>query len=492
MFNKKFTWLVVLVILFSFVLVACGGGEETVSEEPAPAEEAEAAPVEEAEPAAEEEAEAEAPAEGEKTKVVIFIGMGTGTDPDQINAQEALADEYNSTHDNIEVEFLIVPHDEAPERYLTMLSGGTAPQLVGPNGVSTVAQFFDTWADVTPFIEADNLDLSDFYGPAVELNKYPDKVVGLPLGLFPSFIFYNADLFDAAGVDYPTHDYSDTAWDYDALRDMAMLLTLDENGNDATSPDFDPDNIVQYGFDDSWTDGRGLMTRFGAAGVGRPTSDDFKTATVNAPEWLEGMEWFNQGIWEDHFIPDLSVQEGRDAVGADPFGGGNTAMFYSHTWFMPEGLIELPFEHDLAAAPFNQKGERIARIHADTFTIPEEAENKEAAWEVLKWLTDPEQIVDVCLIYGCLPARISVEDTYTQALEERYPGLDFNVIFESIDYLDAPNHESWVPEWGRIAESMDNGVMGAVHAEPIDDVAAQMDQVNDEVQAILDEYWDGQ
>src|SRR5215207_3557207 len=96
----------------------------------------------------------------EKVHVVIFVGMGTGTDPDQIPPQEALAEKFNSTHDSIEIEFLIVPHDEYSTRYLAMLAGGNAPQLVGPNGVSTVAEFFDTWEDVTPYIEADKLDLS--------------------------------------------------------------------------------------------------------------------------------------------------------------------------------------------------------------------------------------------------------------------------------------------------------------------------------------------
>ena len=85
----------------------------------------------------------------EKVKVVIFVGMGTGTDPDQVDAQNQLAQKFNSTHDNIEIEFLIVPHEEYATRYLAMLSGGNAPQLVGPNGVSTVAEFFDTWEDVT-------------------------------------------------------------------------------------------------------------------------------------------------------------------------------------------------------------------------------------------------------------------------------------------------------------------------------------------------------
>ena len=122
-------------------------------------------------------------APAEKAKVIIFVGFGTGTDPDQVSAQEALAKKFNESHDNITVEFMIAPHDQATEKYLTMVAGDNAPQLVGPLGVSTVAQFFDQWEDVTPYIEKDGYDLSDFYGPAVTLNKYPTLNAGLPLGL---------------------------------------------------------------------------------------------------------------------------------------------------------------------------------------------------------------------------------------------------------------------------------------------------------------------
>jgi len=425
-------------------------------------------------------------AEG-RTKVTIFVGMGTGTDPDQIKAQEELAAKFNSSHERIEVEFLIVPHEQAGERFLAMTAGGNAPQLVGPNGVSTVAQFFDSWADVTTFIEAENFDTSDFYGPAVELNHYPDKTVGLPLGLFPSFIFYNKDMFDAAGIDYPTHDYNDPSWNLDKLRDIAMELTLDVNGNNAKSPDFDASKIVQWGFDDSWTDARGFLTRFGAPNVGRPTTEDYKTAVVNSEEWVYGLDWLNRAVWEDHFVPDATVQQERDAAGVDPFGSNQVAMFYSHTWFMAEGLVDLPFEYDFAPAPFNQKGQRIARIHADTFTIPKNAHNQEAAWEVLKWLTAPEQIVDVCLIYGCIPARRSVEMEFSKRLAEHYPNVDLDVIFAAIDYLDNPNHESFVPEWGRINDVLNNN-FSAVYLGPID-AQAVLDRTNQEVQQILDEYW---
>jgi len=475
--NRKLTFLVLALLLTgSLLLAACGGA-------------ATEAPVEPEAPEA-EAPEAEAPA-GEKAKVVIFIGMGTGTDPDQIAAQEALAEEFNSTHDDIEVEFLIVPHEEAPERYLAMIAGGNAPQLVGPNGTSTISQFLDTWADMTPFIEADNIDMSDFYGPVLELNKFPGKNVGLPLGIYPSFVFYNADLFDAAGLDYPTHDYGDTSWTMDSLRDMAMKLTLDTNGNDATSSDVAPENIAQWGYDDSWASGREALAVWDAPDVGRPTSGDYKTAVADSEEWNYGLQWISDAVWVDHFIPDYAGQEAYYAVGGDPFGGGLVAMFHSHTWFFPEGLVDLPFEYDIAAVPFNQKGTRVAPIHADNFTIPDAAENKEAAWEVMKWLTGPEHVSDVCQIYGCLPARKSVESEFRQVLADLWPALDLDVVYGAVDYLDNPHHESWVPEWGKIEDAANYG-MDLIYSGENTDAQSVLEDVNGQIQTILDEYWANQ
>jgi multiple sugar transport system substrate-binding protein len=475
--NKSLFLILGLLLVFSLILMACGGS--TPEETTAP------------ESATEETGGEEVAAPAEKAKVVIFIGMGTGTDPDQIAAQEALAEEFNSSHADIEMEFLIVPNEEAPERFLAMLSGGNAPQLVGPNGTSTISQFLDTWADATPFIETDNYDMSDFYGPVLELNEFPGKNVGLPLGIYPSFIFYNKDLFDAAGLDYPTHDFNDETWTMDKLREIAMLLTLDANGNNATSPDFDPDNIVQWGYDDSWASGREFLAVWGAENVGRPTTDDYKTAVANSPEWVQGFQWLSDGVWEDHFIPDAAGQEAYYAVGGDPFGGGLVAMFHSHTWFFPEGLVDLPFEYDIAPMPFNPSGTRVAPIHADNFTIPEEAANKDAAWEVMKWLTSEEHIQDVCVIYGCIPARKSVEDSFRNVLAERWPALDLNVVFTSIDYLDQPQHESWIPEWGKIEDTM-NYALEVIYLGENRDAKAVLDETNTEIQKILDEYWAAQ
>jgi multiple sugar transport system substrate-binding protein len=158
---------------------------------------------------------------------------------------------------------------------------------------------------------------------------------------------------------------------------------------------------------------------------------------------------------------------------------------------MSEGLNELPFAFDVAPLFYNQDGERIARIHADLFTMSKNAKNKDAAWEVMKWLVAPEQIVDVCKIYGCLPARKSTEEAYLNFLKERYPTIDHEVIFQAIDYLDNPHHEGWVPEWGRVNDTLNN-VLSILYSDSEADVQAVMDQGNEDVQKILDEYWANQ
>jgi multiple sugar transport system substrate-binding protein len=109
----------------------------------------------------------------------------------------------------------------------------------------------------------------------------------------------------------------------------------------------------------------------------------------------------------------------------------------------------------------------------------------------MKWLVAPEQIVDVCKIYGCLPARESSQEAYLAYMQERFPGLDYDVIFSAIDYLDAPHHESWVPEWAKVNDALNNA-QSTLYTDAAADPAAVLDTANQDLQKILDEYWASQ
>jgi multiple sugar transport system substrate-binding protein len=482
--KAKYLWMILcMILILSLTLVAC----QTTSEQEVVEPETE---VEE-EAAEEVEVEQEAAAEGEVHKVVYFIGFGTGTAPDQVEGQQALIDKFNASHPNIEVELMIVPHEESYERFTSMVAGGNPPEVIGAAGFATIGILDETGVieDLTPYFA--DFDMSVFYPDVQRLIEhfFPEGMPAMPFGIYPSLIFYNKDAFDAAGLEYPPHSYDDTSWTYDKVREYAMLLTLDGDGNDATLDEFDSEKIVQYGFDDSWTSMRNYLTMWGAPGVGMVTTDDFKTAIVNQQEWVDGLQWLSDGIWVDHFIADAAGQAIVASMGnGDPFSTGMAAMFLSHTWYMPEGLTGITFDYDLAPVPVAPSGMRIVRSDVDGFGIVNTADEKEAAFEFISWLVQPEQIIDVCLVYGCLPPVVSVEDDFRSIMNEKWPGLDYDVIYNGFEYLDDPHSDAYVIEAMRINEVLDN-TLSLVYSGEETDAQTLLDKANEDIQAILDEHF---
>jgi multiple sugar transport system substrate-binding protein len=121
--------------------------------------------------------------------------------------QRALVDAFEAEHPNIKVNLTILPESGFTDKMTTTLGAG--------EGAPDVAFFWDSnWypqaLDLTPYIEADpNL------GPETYLEGFwntravwQDKIVGLPLGVGANFVMYNKDVFDEAGVDYPTADWT--------------------------------------------------------------------------------------------------------------------------------------------------------------------------------------------------------------------------------------------------------------------------------------------
>ena len=338
--KKATLWISILMI--AVVLLSACGQPAAPTAAPQPTE-AQQAPPTLAPPPTQAPAATQAPATAAgKHKVVYFIGFGTGTAPAQVDGQKALIEKFNATHPDIQVELMIVPHEEVMQRFTAMTASGDAPEILGATGFATIGILGDTGVieDLGPYIEKTNFDTSIFYGPVVDIMEsfFPTGQKALPFGIYPSMVFYNKDQFDAAGLAYPPHDYNDMSWTYDKVREDGMQLTLDKEGNNATMPAFDPKQIAQWGFDNSWTDMRNYLTMWGAPGVGLVTTPDMKTAIINQQEWVTGLQWLSDGIWKDHFIPDAAGQATYGAIGnGDPFSTGLASMFLTHTWYMPEG-----------------------------------------------------------------------------------------------------------------------------------------------------------
>jgi multiple sugar transport system substrate-binding protein len=426
------------------------------------------------------------PAAGEPVKVSIFVGFGAGSDPDSMEALNKIAGEYNAAHKDIQMEFTFSTWEEHAAKFSTLLAGDLSPDLAFPIGVQGIAEFYEEWVDVAPFIKADNYDTGDFYGPALDLNHYPDKTIGLPLGVYPSVEFYNEDLFDQAGLDYPPSAYGDPTWTLDKQTELATKLTIDENGNDPTSAGFDPGKVNQWGWGGWCGPFRTIPGKFGGNPLG--LTADNKTAEMNTGGYLDAAQFLHDSIWTTHVAPS-SEELSSSFGGADnPFEGGSTAMWECFSW-MAYAYPNFGFNWNVAPVPAGPNGDVVSPTNADTFAIPSHSKHPEQAWEVAKWLVEPEMLARICGILGCMPARKSLADGWLKDMSSQYPNVDFQVFVDSIQYMDAsPNNEGWVPNYQKVWDATQNAQDKIVSDESAD-VQTVMDDLDAEVQGYLDEYW---
>lgn len=473
-----------ILAILMLVIAACSGGGGGSSEEPG-----------ESEAAASEPAESEG-ATGEVVEIRWFCCIGTGDNVEtQVPTEEAVVAAFNEEHDDIELIFEMVDYDEAYDVLATQIAGGNPPDILGPAGGTAAAAFEGEWLDLTDVIESSGHDLSQYAPGSVEFyNIEGQGQVGLPFATFPSILFYHRSAFDEAGLDYPPQEYGATynldgeelEWNFDTLRELAKRLTVDINGNDATSPDFDPEQIEQYGYEPTFQDARAIGSYFGA---GSMVADDGTTAQIPDP-WREAWIWHYENIWTEHITMDLALRDAPEFGNGNPFNAGRAAMGLSHTWYTccataldDEGNPIDP-DWDIAVVPSNN-GVTTANFNADTFRIWGDTEHPEEAFTVLEYLIGDasEQLLG---IYGGMPARTADQDQFFANLDERWTqGVNWQVARDGVEFADNPSFEAWVPNYQETLASIVTWG-DTMRSDGTLEIDAAIDDFQAELQAIFD------
>lgn len=424
----------------------------------------------------------------ERVRIVWFIGLGTGGAPEQREVQDAVVAAFNAANPDIELVINIAENTVARDTLSTLIAAGNAPDIIGPVGSDGANSFGGNWLDLQPLVDATGYDLSQWPQAAVDFYRTPEGLIGLPLATFPSMLYYRPALFDEAGLNYPPANYGDpyvmpdgteVEWTVDVLREISMILTVDANGFDATEPEFDPSNIVQWGFNFQWYgEGRQIPTMWGAEELWNP-----ETGAAQLPEnWREGFRWWYDGMWTDHFIPN-AAQEGSDLLGAgNSFNSGNLAIAQSHLWYTCclEGT-----EWDMAPVP-SYNGQTNVRLHADTFRIFKNTRHPEQAFRVLTYLVG-EASLDLLSVYGGMPAREEEQAEFFSRLDERYTqGVNWAVVSQGLQFADNPSHEAWMPNYLKSRDRI-SAFTTLLSSTPGLDLQAEMDRFVADLQAIFDE-----
>jgi multiple sugar transport system substrate-binding protein len=371
-----------------------------------------------------------------------FIPQGDGV------LEERIAEEFNASQSKIELAVEIGPGGgDSAEALGGQLNAGNPPDIVGIIGPRDANKFPGLWLGVDELLATVGT-LDDFEPAALGIWQVEGDLIGVPVGVYPSVLFYNRDLFDAAGLPYPPHEYGEPyadgdAWTIEKLEEIGMQLTLDADGNNALDPDFDSQRIVQWGFD--WGgDLRGKLVLFGAGAV---VNEDGR---AEIPEhWREAIHQYYDGMWKNHFITNARTEE---IWTWNSFDAGVVAMGLDPTWY-PFCCAENT-NWDIAAVPSYQ-GTTTARMECDMVGIlrttdhPREA--AEAAYAIASSL-------DLNMAWGAFPARKSLQPEFLDRVRAEHPGVDWQVAQDGLAHADIPSFDTPMPNYFRAWDRMEDFV----------------------------------
>lgn len=285
--------------------------------------------------------------------------------------------------------------DDQNTRRLTMIASGTAPDLIA-TGESWIPMYAQAggFIDLTPFVEGeDGFDPAEiFYEGVYNQGFYQGMPVAIAKDYSVNSFYVNRALFDAAGIELPTE-----GWTYDDYLDIALQMTLDGSGNNATSPDFNPDDIVQWGTDiipDGWW--RGFQSFLYSWGAHTISEDGTTTqGMLNSEEAVAAWEWYRDLVHVHHVAPSATLIGGTEGGRVQMFQDGKIAIgvtFHGPWW--QDVFNETPnLDWGVVPIPAGPAGHRSAVMWMG-WGINAQSEHPEEAWQLLKWLTtEPGQRV---------------------------------------------------------------------------------------------------
>lgn len=449
---KKLLYLLSLLIIASMVLSACGGG---ATEEPAaPAEEPAATTEEPVAPADE-------PAAAEKVQIRWFIGLGTGANNEQVPVEQEVVDAFNASQDRIELVMEVVTNEASRDTLATEIASGNGPDVIGPVGWGGSNSFYGQWLDMSPYIDSSGFDTSVFDPALVDFYQTEEGQVGLPFAVFPAAVYFQPAMFDEAGLAYPPQTYgekyvldgNEVDWNYETLAEVAKRLTVDVNGNNATSPEFDRNQIVQVGFGFQWQTDLYYIPSYiaGASPVYSGTEKGNYEATL--PDgWKEALQWYYDGMWgEQPFMATGPLSAAPEFGNGNLFNMGKSAMGISPLWytccmgeFKAAGL-----EFQAGILPIGLNGKVNGRVDADTIRIWKGTKHPAEAFEVVSYLytIGADKLLP---LYGGMPAIADKMEPFFNAKSEQYPFVtpeSWDVFKAGLSYPDSPSAEQFQPNW---------------------------------------------
>jgi multiple sugar transport system substrate-binding protein len=316
---------------------------------------------------------------------ITFSSYNYGTAGAAGEGTQALLDRFAELHPEITVVPEAVPASDVLTKTKTAVAAGIAPDVV-QLGYSKLAEGMETVPiqSIEEIAGDEWADHVDGINPAlVETGTSDGTVKALPYTVSIPTVFYNADLFRAAGLDPETPPDS-----IEGISEAAAAIT-------ATGSYGAYFGIVDTAKSDYVT--QSVINSAGGAIV-----DADGEVTLDSPEAIAGLQAV-QDLTTDGLQPAVSVD---DAVAA--FSSGTLGMLVMTTAVMAsiETAAEGNFELRTGAFPsFGDEEARPTHSGASLVILSDDEAKQKASWELVKFLTGKEGYTMVTELIGYLPLR---------------------------------------------------------------------------------------
>ncbi|MDR1901719.1 MAG: extracellular solute-binding protein [Treponema sp.] len=399
-----------------------------------------------------------AAAGGEKTKIRFTEWDGGDT----LETYWEIANNFNRSQDKIEVEVINIPTDY-DTKMMAMIAAGDIPELACMETSTIMYPLADEGyiVNLLDIFKADpGFDPKGLF-ESVSYWRDANFLAGYTLATETFGVFYNTELFQKYNVPEPNVTYKQ-GWTWDAFLNTAQRLTIDNKGNNALSPNFDPNNIVTYGV----TFGRWFATYWAVYNTtGGPYLAKNNTQYgLFTPEGIDAMQKLADLIYKYHVAPTPTAAGVLPGM-SEAFLSGKVAMALGEGQWTNASLMFDGVSYNVAPMPMiKQAGSTITAGATCVMNTPK----KEAAWEFFKFILTPGSIKPLEQSGLWMPNHKSeLEPSYLNTIiTSKHPKNQYEAFYASL-----------------IDGSCGRAVSGVIK---------NFNQVNNEFGAMLDPLWMGE
>lgn len=266
---------------------------------------------------------------------------------------------FQEANPNITVEVTTLPYKDYATALQTDLAAGTQADAFDIE-YANLRSYVNNGA-VAPL---EGVDGSKYRQSLLESYRSDGKQYALPSSFSNVVLYYNKDLFDAAGIAYPTAD-----WTWADEEAAAKKIT-----NNASGVFGNFQNVSFYEFYKA-------LEQTG----GKFLNDDGKSVAFNSPEGIKAAEWLAGKSGTT--MPTPADGAGTPDFDTKLFKDGKLGMLHSGIW-VASSLAEAPANWDIVVEPGNTQ--KASATFSNAIAVSANSKNKAAAQKWAAFMTSSD------------------------------------------------------------------------------------------------------